>query len=77
MVRQYMRYKRPWAYYIDFILWSNVYVLNRGFRSNGFMTKVQPFPMVGHYSTNIIIGVSHLRSNLVVLLVLCVVVCNG
>jgi hypothetical protein len=27
MVRQYVRYKWPWAYYVDFILWSNVCVI--------------------------------------------------
>jgi hypothetical protein len=47
------------------------------FRSNGFVTKVQPFPMDGHYITGIISGVEHLRSYLVVPLVLCMVASNG
>ena len=27
MVRRYVQYKRPRAYYLDFILWSNVCVI--------------------------------------------------
>jgi hypothetical protein len=42
-----------------------------GFRSNGFVTKVQPFPIDSHYRTDIISGVGHLRSDSIVLLVLC------
>jgi hypothetical protein len=76
MVRQYVRYKWPLAYYIDFILWSNVCVLYGGFGSNGFVNKVQSFPMVDHYRTDIISGVGHLRLDSVVPLVLCMVVCN-
>ena len=45
-----------------------------GFESNGFVTKVLPFPMDGHYRTNIISGVGHPRSDSVVLLVLYTVV---
>ena len=41
-----------------------------GFGFNGFVTKMQPFPMNGHYTTNIICGVGHLRSDSVVPLVL-------
>ena len=48
----------------------------RSFGSNGFVTKVQPFPMNGHYKTNIISGVSHSKSDSVIPLVLCTVVCN-
>jgi hypothetical protein len=44
-----------------------------GFGSNGFVTKVQPFPMNGHYKTYIISGVGYSRSDSVVLLVLCTV----
>jgi hypothetical protein len=47
----------------------NVYVW--GFGSNGFVTKAHPFPMDGHYRTDIINGVDYLRSNLVMPLVLC------
>jgi hypothetical protein len=75
MLYWYMQYKRPWAYYIDFILWS-LYVLYGGFGSNGFMNKVQPFPMDGHYRMDIISGVDHPRSDLVVPLVVCTVACN-
>jgi hypothetical protein len=77
MVHWYIRYKRSWAYYIDYILWSNVSVLYEGFGSNGFVTKVQPFPMDGPYRTDIISGVGHPRSDSVMLLVLCTVACNG
>jgi hypothetical protein len=66
MVRMYVRYKWPWTYYIDSILWSN-----------GFVTNVQPFLVDGHYRTDIISGVGQPRSNSVVLLVLCMVACNG
>jgi hypothetical protein len=48
-----------------------------GFGSNGFVTKAQPFPMDGHYRTDIISSVGHPRSDSVVPLVLCKVVCNG
>jgi hypothetical protein len=44
-----------------------------GFESNGFVTKVQPFPINGHYRTSIISGIGHSRSNSVMLLVLCMV----
>jgi hypothetical protein len=44
-----------------------------GFGSNGFVTKMQPFPMDDHYRTDIINGVGHPRSDSVVLLVLCMV----
>jgi hypothetical protein len=75
MVRWYVRYKRLWAYYIDFILYS-MCVLYGGFRSNSFVTKTQSFPMDSHYMMNIISGVGHLRLNSIVSLVLCMVVCN-
>ena len=43
------------------------------FGSNGFMTKMQRFPMDGHYRMNIISGVRHLRPDSVVPLMLCTV----
>jgi hypothetical protein len=46
-----------------------------GFGSNGFVTKMQPFPMDGHYRMDIINGVGHLRLDLVMLLVLRMVYC--
>jgi hypothetical protein len=52
-------------------------VLYRGFGSNGFVTKVQPFLMDDHYRMDIISDVGHPTSNLVVSLVLRTVACNG
>jgi hypothetical protein len=46
-----------------------------GFGSNGFVTKMQPFPMDGHYRTDVISGVGHLRSDSIVPLVLCTACC--
>ena len=54
----------------------NVCVLGGGFGSNSFVTKAQLFPMDGYYKMNIISSVGHPRTNLVVLLMLCTVVCN-
>jgi hypothetical protein len=54
------------------ILWSNVCV---GFGSNGFVTKMQSFSMDGHYRMDVISGVGHLRSDLVVPLMLRTVCC--
>jgi hypothetical protein len=48
-------------------LWSN---MCEDFGSNGFVIKTWPFPMDGHYRTNIISGVGHPRSDSVVSLVL-------
>jgi hypothetical protein len=48
-----------------------------GFGSNGFVSNVQSFPMDGHYRTDLISDVGHLRSDSVVPLVLCIVACNG
>ena len=52
-------------------------VLYGGFGSNSFVTKVQPFPLDGHYKTYIISGMRHSRSDSVVPLVLCMIACNG
>jgi hypothetical protein len=43
------------------------------FGFNGFVTKVQPFSMVGYYRMDIISDVGHLRPDSVMPLVLCVV----
>ena len=51
-------------------LWSNVCV---GFGSNGFMTKMRPFPMDGYYTMNIISGVGYPRLDSIVPLVSCTV----
>jgi hypothetical protein len=54
-------------------LWSCV-CLCGGFGSNSFLTKVQPFPMDGHYRMDIISSVGYPRSDSVMLLVLCTIV---
>jgi hypothetical protein len=54
----------------ELTLGSNVCV---AFGSNGFVTKMQSFPMDSHYRTNDINGVGHPRSYSIVLLVLCTV----
>jgi hypothetical protein len=46
-----------------------------GFESNGFVTKMQPFPMDNHFRTNVICSVGHPRSDLVMPLVLHTVCC--
>jgi hypothetical protein len=46
-----------------------------GFGFNDFVTKMQPFPMDGHYRMDVISGVSHPRSYSVVPLVLRMVCC--
>jgi hypothetical protein len=46
-----------------------------GFGSNGFVTKMRPFPMDGHYMMDVISGVGHPRSDLIVPLVLHTVCC--
>jgi hypothetical protein len=48
-----VRYEWPWAYYIDYILWSNVCVI-RGFGSIGFVTTCNHFQWFGYYKTNVI-----------------------
>jgi hypothetical protein len=47
-----------------------------GFGFNAFVTKMQSFLMDGHYRIDVISGVSHLRSDLVVPLVLRTVCCE-
>ena len=76
MVHRYVRYKRPWAYYIDFILLSNLCVLNEGAMDP--MVSWQCAAMLNGWSLqdDIISGVGHLRADSVVLLVLCIVVYN-
>jgi hypothetical protein len=46
-----------------------------GFESNGFVTKMQPFPIDNHFRTNVICGVGHPRSDSVMSLVLHTVCC--
>jgi hypothetical protein len=48
-----------------------------GFGSNAFVTKVQPFPIDGHYRMDIIKGVGHLRLDSVVPQVLYMIAYNG
>jgi hypothetical protein len=58
-------------------LWSMcVYLGGGGFQSNDFLTKMQPFPLDGHYMMDVINSVGHPRSNLVILLVLRTICCT-
>jgi hypothetical protein len=70
MVHQYMWYNGH-----GLTIWFNFMVkyVCVGFGSNGFMTKTQPFPMDGHYRTNVINGVGHPRSDSIMPLVLCMI----
>ena len=74
MIHQYMRYN-------DHVLRIRVNFVVKcvcvGFGLNGFVTKTQPFPMDGYSKMDIISGVSYPRSDSIVLLVLCMVACNG
>ena len=68
MVHQYVRYNGHGltiqvSFMVSMCVWG-------GFGSNGFVTKMQPFPMDGHYRMDINSGVGHPRSDSVVLLVL-------
>jgi hypothetical protein len=47
-----------------------------GFGSNGFVTKMQPFPMMVTIGQDVISGVGHLRLYSIVLLVLRTVYCT-
>jgi hypothetical protein len=68
MIHCYMRYNgHRLTIRVNFMV--NVCVL-RGFGSNGFVTKMQPFPMDDYYRTGVISGVGHPRSDSIVLLVL-------
>ena len=53
-----------------------MYVCYMSFESSGCFVAGTAL-MGGHYRTNIISSVGHLRSDSVVSLVLCTVVCNG
>ena len=74
MIYWYMRYNdHGLTIQVNFMV--SVCVGGRGFGSNGFVTKMQPFPMDGHYKTNIISNVGHPRSDSVVPLVLRMIRC--
>jgi hypothetical protein len=47
-----------------------------GFGSSGFVTKMQSFPLDGHYRTNIISDVGYPRLNSIMLLMLYTVRCT-
>jgi hypothetical protein len=75
MVSQYVRYERSWAYYINCVLWSNVYVI-WGLWINWFCNPGATIPKgsvtIGLMS---LVGVGHSRSDSIVLLMLCMVCC--
>jgi hypothetical protein len=73
MIHWYVRYNgHELTIRVSFMV--NVCVCG-GFGSNGFVTKMQQFPMDGHYRTNIISGVGHPRSDSVMPLVLRMICC--
>jgi hypothetical protein len=70
MVHQYMRYNgNGLIIRVNFI----VKCVCVGFGSIGFMTKMQPFPIDGHYRMDIISGVGYPKSDLIMSLVLCMI----
>jgi hypothetical protein len=75
MVRQYVRYEWPWAYYINYVLWSNVYVIwelwIHWFRDLG-ATIPNGSVTIGPTS---LVGVGHSRSDSIVPLMLRTVCC--
>jgi hypothetical protein len=75
MVRQYVQYERPWAYYINCILWSNVCVI-WGFWIHWFRDLGATIPngsvTIGQTS---LVGVGHSRSYSIVPLMLHTVCC--
>jgi hypothetical protein len=75
MVHQYVRYNgHRLTIRVNFMV--NVCVGVGGFESNGFVTKIQSFSIDGHYMTNVISGVGHPVSELIVPLVLRTVCCE-
>jgi hypothetical protein len=75
MVRQYVRYEWPWAYYINCILWSNVCVIwglwIHWFRDPG-VTIPNGLVTIGRMS---LVGVGHSRSDSIMLLMLGMICC--
>jgi hypothetical protein len=73
MIHRYVRYNGyGLTIWVSFMV--NVCVCVRGgFGFNGFMTKVQLFPIDGHYKTDVISGVGHLRLDSVMQLLLRIV----
>jgi hypothetical protein len=76
MVRRYMRYERPWAYYKNCVLWSNVCVIWRlwihWFHDPG---AIIPNGSVTIWWTSLV-GVGHWRLDSIVLLMLHTVCCT-
>jgi hypothetical protein len=73
MVHRYVLYNgHRLIIHISFMV--NVCVCE-GFGSNGFVIKMQPFPIDGHYRTDVISGVGHPKSDSIVSLVLRTVCC--
>jgi hypothetical protein len=75
MVHQYVQYDgHGLTIRVSFMV--NVCVGGGGrFGSNGFVTKMQPFPIDGYYRMNVISGVGSQRSDSVVPLMLRTVCC--
>jgi hypothetical protein len=75
MVHRYVQYNGHGLIQVNFMVSVCVEGGGGGFGSNGFVTKMQPFLMDGHYRMNIISSVGHPRSDSVVSLVLRTVFC--
>jgi hypothetical protein len=76
MVRWYMRYERPWAYYINYALWSNVCVM-RGLWIHWFRDLDATIPngsVITRWTS--LVGMGHSRLDLIVPLMLCAVCCT-
>jgi hypothetical protein len=75
MVRRYVRYERPWAYYINCVLWSNMCVI-WGLWIHWFRDHSATIPngsvTIGRTS---LVGVGHSRLDSIVLLILRMVCC--
>jgi hypothetical protein len=76
MVCRYVRYERPWAYYINYVLWSNVCVM-WGLWIHWFrdLDATIPYGSVTTGRTSLV-GVGHLGSDSIVPLMLGTVCCT-
>jgi hypothetical protein len=75
MVHRYVQYEQPWAYYINYVLWSNVCVI-WGLWIHWFhdlsLTILNGSVTIGR---TLLVGVGHSRLDSIVLLMLRMVCC--